>query len=95
MNEEANLLKSELIVFMQRYAEANGEPHLNKEWRLKDGFPYSRETLRKKLLNNNYTYNNLLEEAGFNRRMPYNEKAGKLIEDDIVKFIQGYFLKMV
>lgn len=93
MNEEANLLKSELIVFMQRYAEANGEHPLNKEWRLKDGFPYSRETLRKKLLNNNYTYNNLIEEAGFNRRMPYNAKAGKLIEDDIVKFIQEYFVK--
>lgn len=93
MNKNANLFKEDLINFIQKYVEVNGETPKAKNWKVKDGFPCSREFLHKEFLSENYTYNDLLEESGFKKRMPFNAKQGEVKEEDLIKFIQEYYKK--
>lgn len=84
------LSRQDLCEFIQKYYKLNGRTPKNKEWIEKDGFPCSREFLRKNILSKEYDYNNLIEEAGFKRRTPFNAKGDKVSEDDLIKFIQKY-----
>lgn len=85
------LFKEKVMNYIIQYYEKNGETPKAKEWKIKDGFPCSRENLHKKLLSKNYTYNDLLEETGFKRRVPFNAKGNRVNEDALIKFIQDYY----
>lgn len=88
--KKQSLSRQYLCEFIQDFYKLNGRVPKNKEWIEKDGFPCSREFLRKNILSKEYDYNSLIEEAGFNRRMPFNAKGDKVTEEDLIRFIQNY-----
>lgn len=87
------LFKEKVINYIIQYYEKNGEIPKAKEWKIKDGFPCCREELYKKLLNKDYTYNDLIEEAGLKKRVPYNAKRDTLTKEELIEFIQQYYSK--
>lgn len=87
------LFKEKVINYIIQYYEKNGEIPKAKEWKIKDGFPCCREALYKKLLNKDYTYNDLIEEAGLKKRVPYNAKRDTLTKEELIEFIQQYYSK--
>lgn len=87
------LFKEKVINYIIQYYKKNGEIPKAKEWKIKDGFPCCREALYKKLLNKDYTYNDLIEEAGLKKRVPYNAKRDTLTKEELIEFIQQYYSK--
>ena len=87
------LFKEKAINYIIQYYEKNGETPKAKDWKIKDGFPCCREALHKKLLNKDYTYNDLIEEAGLKKRVPYNAKRDTLTKEELIEFIQQYYSK--
>lgn len=87
------LFKEKAINYIIQYYEKNGETPKVKDWKIKDGFPCCREALHKKLLNKDYTYNDLIEEAGLKKRVPYNAKRDTLTKEELIEFIQQYYSK--
>lgn len=93
MKNKYELTLEDIKEFIRKYYRIKGEVPRAREWKEKDGFPCSREWLHKKFLNKNYTYNDLIEDCGFQKRVPFNAKNGKLKKEDIIKFLKDYYKK--
>lgn len=93
MKNKYELTLEDIKEFIRKYYRIKGEVPRAREWKEKDGFPCSREWLHKKFLNKNYTYNDLIEDCGFQKRVPFNAKNGKLKKEDIIKFLIDYYKK--